>query len=75
MDTINIALRSAFSRSIISGMITRELKRRFHLKDVNVDIRDLGAVTSNSDGSIKIRLDGELTLQETDLLNLVMGGK
>ena len=75
MDTINIALKSAFSRSIISGMIARELKRRFHLKDVNVDIRDLGAVTSNSEGSIKIHLDGELTLQETDLLNLVIGGK
>ena len=69
MDTMKI--ETNLGKSIISKIINHKLKKIFKNKTSRVDIKDIHAQMGD-DGWIKLHLEGDIEIHETDLLGLVL---
>lgn len=70
MDTMQI--KSELGRSIVSKIIKNKLKKKF--RSIEIDLEDLDA-NFYEDGYLKLHLEGYVSIHETDLLDLIIGGK
>ena len=65
---MNIIMKSKFSRSIVSGILNKFLKRKFEC-DFNLKLKDLNLV-EDDDGMVHIQLDVTAKMDKDDLMRL-----
>ena len=70
MDTMQI--KSELGRSIVSKIIRNRLKNKF--KSIQIDLEDLDA-NFFEDGYLKLHVEGYISIHESDLIGLLLGGK